>query len=435
MECFTFLTKRMYSLCMEDFSNSVVKFGGTSVANHIDQIKKICEETKPAYVVVSAPGKRSEKDKKLTKVLENLQKDSDLKSVIDRYSHISDTETDKMLESELKKRLENDREEDIVAFGEWASALCVSKILGYQFADSKDFIVLDKNRQVDFVETEKLFKENIKTKSVIPGFYGKCSDTGGIKLFPKGGSDTTGAIVANIANLSSYQKMTDSAVYSTNPNLTNKQLKLIKEVTFLEMRNFAVTGTQILQKEAMIPCYKKNIPIYIRNIENYKNEYTKILSSRNANEIVSGISIEKMNILTLSFLGLDEYDGLVQELSEVYKNNDVSIEYVSTSVDTIAFTSPQGLDLNSVEKELVKKFKKYNPIVDVKEIDIIAVIGEGMIGKVGVVANVTSILEKLGISIQFLSQATSFCFVIGLKPHKIDKFIDVLLDELDLTES
>ena len=420
---------------MQDFSNSVIKFGGTSVANHIDKIKMICEESKPAYVVVSAPGKRNESDEKLTGMLENLQKDSNLNSVIERYAHMSNEDTDKVLIDELQKRLSGGKQEEIVAFGEWASALCVSKMLGYEFADSKEFVVLDKNRQVDSIETEKLFKEKVNKRSVVPGFYGVSKESGEVRLFPRGGSDTTGAVIANIANLSSYENITDTAVYSTNPKLTTKKLKQIKEITFLEMRNLAVTGTQILQKEAMIPCYKKDIPIYIRNIENHKNEYTKISSHRKPEEVVLGISIEKMDILTVSFLGLDEYTGLVQELSEVYKNNDIPIEYVSTSVDTIAFTSPQGLDLNSVKEKLTDKFKKYTPTIEVKEIDIVAVIGEGMTSKVGVVANVTSILQKLGINIQFLSQATTFCFVIGLKPHKIDSFIDVLLEDLDLTEN
>ena len=43
---------------MDNFKNSVIKFGGSSVAIHYKKIKEIVKKTKPRFIVVSAPGKK-----------------------------------------------------------------------------------------------------------------------------------------------------------------------------------------------------------------------------------------------------------------------------------------------------------------------------------------------------------------------------------------
>ena len=78
----------------------VSKFGGTSVAS-AEQIKKVAEivkaNSKRKYVVVSAPGKRFEQDKKVTDLLINLGNaalhgenvEPCLDAVLDRYKEIA----------------------------------------------------------------------------------------------------------------------------------------------------------------------------------------------------------------------------------------------------------------------------------------------------------------------------------------------------------
>ena len=104
----------------------VSKFGGTSVAS-AEQIKKVAEiikaNSKRKYVVVSAPGKRFEQDKKVTDLLINLGNSAllgenvepSLDAVLSRYKEIAlglelDLLICDVIEVDLRSRLSRNQE-------------------------------------------------------------------------------------------------------------------------------------------------------------------------------------------------------------------------------------------------------------------------------------------------------------------------------------
>ncbi|MCR2692860.1 lysine-sensitive aspartokinase 3, partial [Salmonella enterica] len=69
---------------------------------------------------------------------------------------------------------------------------------------------------------------------VFPGFFGY-TKTGEVCTFSRGGSDITGAILANGTRAALYENFTDvDAIYAANPNVVENP-KRIKELTYREM--------------------------------------------------------------------------------------------------------------------------------------------------------------------------------------------------------
>ena len=71
---------------MVQINNSVIKFGGTSVAQESKKIQDIVSESNPRYVVVSAPGKGLNNEVKVTDLLINLSNNkAKILDVIERF--------------------------------------------------------------------------------------------------------------------------------------------------------------------------------------------------------------------------------------------------------------------------------------------------------------------------------------------------------------
>ena len=169
----------------------VTKFGGSSLADSA-QFKKVKDIIKanPArrVVVVSAPGKRSSSDNKITDLLYTLG--SHLKygvpddkiwvSIVNRYKEIKETlNLDIDIEAELEaysKTFGKDIDQDcLVSRGEYFCARLMSSYLGYTFVDAAEVIRFSYDGKLDVAESEKRMRaaEDVaayKTKNNLPVF-------------------------------------------------------------------------------------------------------------------------------------------------------------------------------------------------------------------------------------------------------------------------
>ena len=195
----------------------VAKFGGSSVADAIQlmKIKKIIEaDSERRYIVVSAPGKRFDKDNKITDLLylckthmdHNLPYEQVLQVIQDRYVAAAvglglDIDYDQQFQIIKDKLEKGEATADYLASrGEYLNAILAAKLLGYDFVDTDKLIKFSAKGRLLAEETnEALAAELAKhERAVLPGFYGSTPD-GKIKTFSRGGSDITGALVARAA--------------------------------------------------------------------------------------------------------------------------------------------------------------------------------------------------------------------------------------------
>lgn len=278
----------------------VAKFGGSSLASagQFSKVKNIIQAKEDReIIVVSAPGKRSKDDRKVTDLLEkyyegkkraqdlevmieSFRKDQAAKSreaqealtaVQDRFQEIV---RDLDLEEGLKKDLDEtfqdlDRTQSkdfVLSRGEYLNAKILAQALGYDFIDAKDLIKLKNKDQLDYGETYKAIVKTIHKgqKVVVPGFYGSNSE-GDIRTFKRGGSDYTGSIIASALQSEVYENWTDvSGIMTQDPNLS-KDAKRIPSMNYQELTDLIDQGAQVYQRDAIDLVKEKNITLKILN--------------------------------------------------------------------------------------------------------------------------------------------------------------------------
>ena len=264
----------------------VAKFGGTSLADsaQMRKVAGIIAKSDPAVVVVSAPGKRFSSDIKITDILLNYAKTKD-KALIDAFvERIVAIEKDLSISSKASDYIKAnyskwETADDAASRGEYVSGLIMSEFTKRDFLDPFDYIeISDDSLSVSDATYDALAKViDPKKKYVMPGFYGKGSN-GKIKTFTRGGSDTTGSVVARAIKADVYENYTDvSGVFNANPKLIEKA-KPIRELSYAALRSLAENGTEVFCFSAIRPV-ENLIPIHVINTNKPEEPGTRIVNN------------------------------------------------------------------------------------------------------------------------------------------------------------
>ena len=232
----------------------VAKFGGSSVAG-AEQFRKVREivesDESRRIIVISAAGKRSSDDHKLTDLLYLIHAhlsygvpcEDILNTVETRLLGIRD---ELGIPMDLKPELERFRRglskdssvDEIVSRGEYFCARLMAAYLGYDFIDAKDVICFNHDKTVDFEKTSEALRRQMigHPRFVFPGFYG-ADENGRIILFPRGGGDISGAVLARCVEADIYENWTDVSGFLTADPRIVKDPKPITNITYSELRH------------------------------------------------------------------------------------------------------------------------------------------------------------------------------------------------------
>lgn len=250
----------------------VKKFGGTSV-NNIRLLEDIinCKDV----VVVSAPGKRSIYDEKVTDLLDRIYMKlhnkqfvgNDWAMVKDRFRDLVIASKENVNLTPYFEEIESHFSPDIdreylLSRGEFLTAVIFSRIFGLKMVDAGDIIKF-KNGKFDMVSSVPLIKKMVVANTVVPGFYGKQNDK--IKLLGRGGSDVTGAIIASALQSPEYQNFGEQdGVKMTLPKIYPHSRR-IEKISFDNMQEFAQSGADILHPDSVKIAKNGNIPIKVKS--------------------------------------------------------------------------------------------------------------------------------------------------------------------------
>ncbi|NYB76100.1 aspartate kinase [Sedimentibacter hydroxybenzoicus DSM 7310] len=410
----------------------VAKFGGTSMSD-ASQLKKVHDIIKSddarRFVVVSAPGKRFKEDNKITDLLYlthahikfSVPHAPIFKIIEDRYNSIKEElHLNIDLEKEfriIKDNLDNKCDEDyIVSRGEYLSALLLADYLNCDFIDAKDVIFFNYDGSVNNERTKEKLCEALQNskRAVIPGFYGSYPD-GSIKVFSRGGSDITGAIVAAFSGANVYENWTDvSGFLMADPRIVNNP-KQIKKITYQELRELSYMGASVLHDEAIFPAREAGIPINIRNTNEPDNPGTIIIDDSsydgNGNEdIITGIAGKKnFTVFYIHKEHMANEVGVVRRALEVFEDKGLSIEHLPSGIDSFSIILPsEGLE--RVTHELAEEIKTKCGAQSVnvfKNLSLITTVGIKMAYKPGISAKLFTALGNDNINIRMIDQGSS----------------------------
>lgn len=407
----------------------VAKFGGTSMASP-ESIKQVAEivhrNPDRRYVVVSAPGKREDfpqGDIKITNLLfqcdelvqEGLPFDQAFDIVSARFEDIGrglgiHTSVVGWL-NEVKNGIAAGNGKDWTASrGEWLSAQAFAKFMGGSFVDAENLIRLRQNGQVSQL-TYKIIERQLAPGSVyvIPGYYGR-DGKGAIKVFPRGGSDITGAIIAKGVHAGLYENWTDvDGVKSADPRIFDrkqqKDIRTVNTITGREMREFAYRGADVLQVDSILPALYEGIPINVRNTFNPDHPGTMILQERESSgeELVIGIAgRQDFASIQISKDGMNRGIGTVRRLLRVLEKRNVSFEHDPTGLDAMSII----LDQTTLKREnasgLIDEIReaiKADDISIISDLGLVCVVGQPIETKpTHVKHKVFSALDNAGIA-------------------------------------
>lgn len=431
----------------------VAKFGGTSVADslQIEKIKSIVKaDSDRRYIVVSAPGKRFEKDSKVTDLFylfknnldANLPSDQIWGIIRDRFiaeeialgnSGIIGKELDI-----IKQKIEDGETIDyIVSRGEYLNAVLIAKYLGFDFVDAKDLIVLSDSGRPDIKASIENLKKELKSheRAVIPGFYGT-DKNGKIKTFSRGGSDITGALVAAAVDADIYENWTDvSGFLMADPRIIENPKKISK-ITYKELRELSYMGAKVLHEEAIFPAKQANIPINIRNTNDPADGGTLITSDVDDTKeeyIIKGIAGSKdFTDITIYKEGLSTERGFVRKLAEIMEDFDITLEHIPNGIDTISAVLKNELVDGRLDEilERIQSVLSPDQIEADEDLAIIATVGHGMSYRPGTAAKLFSALARNDINIRMIDQGSSeLNIIVGVKASDFEKAIEAIYRE------
>ena len=429
----------------------VVKFGGSSMADakQFAKVRSIVQAD-PArrVVVVSAAGKRSPDDHKLTDLLylcyAHLQYgvscDSVFQMIADRYVSIRDEcglSTD--IESELAAlRAQMERgisQDELVSRGEYFSALLMADYLGFDFLDAKLWLKFKFDGSIDQEASYEELRRLAEGRSVvIPGFYGVMPD-GSIRTLTRGGSDITGALAAAALDADVYENWTDvSGILMADPRIVENPLP-IERITYNELRELSFVGAQVLHEGTVFPVREKNIPLNIRNTNDPDHPGTLIMEEFDDSEdaehrFITGIAGKKnFSIVTIAKNGMSSTVGTFRQIFEIFESHGVSIEYAPSGIDCLSLvvsSDKVAPCLYSILGEIQKALKP-DSIHVTENISIVAAVGRKMVFQPGVSGKIFATLGENGINIRMISQGPDeLNIIVGVDTKDFASTIQVL---------
>ena len=431
----------------------VCKFGGSSVADagQFLKIKNIVKSDKSRkFVVVSAVGKANKDDHKITDLLYVLYShvkygvdyESILKIVEDKYNAIKnelglsinlDAEFD-----EIRKNLNKHCDVDyVVSRGEYLSAKLMADYLGGIFVDAKDVIFFGYDNKFYFDKIEKALEkyEGSDKVIVVPGFYGSLPN-GKIRCMSRGGSDITGAVIANVVNASVYENFTDvSGIMVADPRIVDKPVS-VKRITYAELREMSYMGASVLHDEAIFPVKAKNIPLNILNTNDPSHPGTMILETCDDYDekeeplVISGITGKKgFSSIFVAKSHIASEVGVLKEALDVISKYNISVESVATGIDSFSIV----VESERVENDLYDLMNNLGKVLETDNITIednmamVAIVGRKLKNYKGFSGKLFSTLGKNDINIKLISQTSDeISIILGVDEKDFEKTINVV---------
>jgi aspartate kinase len=394
----------------------VQKFGGTSVATAagrakaMEKIIRAKEEGYAPVVVVSAMGRKGEP-----------------------YA------TDTLIE--LVKSIHSDieaRELDLlVSCGEIISTVVMAhslKTAGHPavaLTGGQAGVVTDGNHgNAQILETDPApVKAHLQQGKIVivAGFQGVCND-GSITTLGRGGSDTSATALGAALGAEVVEIYTDvDGVMTVDPRLV-PEAPIMKEVSYKEICEMAYQGAKVIHPRAVEAAMSGQVPVRIKNT--FSDHEGTLIAENAAQRVVTGLAhLTNITQVKVMLKGDDVQKAKVRVLKTMAEAG-ISIDMTGVAPNSIFFI------INGDEAEKARQVLTdagYQVAVE-RGLAKVSVIGAGMMGTPGVMANVMETLDQAGTAVLQTSDSDiTISFLI--KEEDLSKAIQILHKSFGLEKS
>ena len=406
----------------------VWKFGGTSQLHStynmiLQKLEQINDKTKVVIVLSAISGITN---KLLDFVISEKNTIFDIieqNYLLASKCNVNIKEVSENFIAECMNKKSLDDQISIVSKGEFFTGNILNKFLqlnniNSKFVSSLDVISSNQNNNTLYnkgefiVDPEKIIL-NFKSCDVIiiPGFSGRTPNNK-CCLLGRGGSDTTGSIIAAALNASLYEIWTDvNGIYSSDPKkVTNTFINEI--VNYDAAQEVAAMGAKVIHPYCILPCAIKSIPIQIKNTFNPDGQST-IICDKLINSVYGITLQDNVKVFKVTSLNMWNNYGFVYDIFSTFKNSNVDINIINTSQFNITTTTEESdiAKLESIKYILEGKYQvelNYNN-------SIVSVVGDNirLIDNIGQIFKLTRDFNIITTS--YSSNNMSLSFVIETK--------------------
>ncbi len=430
----------------------VAKFGGSSLADaaQFRRVKSIVlSDEARLFVVPSAPGKRTYTDEKITDLLFQCHA---LAEAGEHFEQVFDIIAQRFIDiaHELNLTLDIRRYLQTIwhdinkgasvdytaSRGEYLNGLLLAEYLGFDFVDASTLVRFHPTGAFDSAGTHALMQAQLLGKKhvVVPGYYGALED-GSIKVFPRGGADISGAIVARGVSADIYENWTDvSGFLMADPRIV-KDPMTIRTITYTELRELAYMGANVLHEHSIFPVRLACIPINIRNTNAPEEEGTLIVPDTEGKPLygrLTGIAGRAgFTIIAIAKDGMHSEVGFGYKVLSVLKKHNISFEHIPTGIDTMSVIIEEK-ELEGKRKVLVDDLMdecESDCITVYDNLALIATVGRGMVRHIGIAAKLFTSLAESGINIRMIDQGSSeLNIIVGVESDQLEPAVRAIYE-------
>jgi len=371
---------------------TVMKFGGTSVANNdrmaaaAQKIAKEVRRGRGVVAVVSAQGKLT--DELIAKAKE-INSDPALREMDALLS------AGEQISSSLLAMAVAAEGVPSVAMSGWQAGFITTGNFG--------------SARIKTLETERVTRALSEGKAVIVAGFQGISD-GDITTLGRGGSDTSAVALAAALGADICRIYTDvDGVYTADPRIVKTARKL-DGITYDEMFEMASLGAGVMHNRSIKLAKKYNVPLEVRS--SFSDNEGTIIKERYPLEekMIRGTACDEKTA-KISLVGVSNIPGIASKLFSTLKENNIHTDMIIQSLGAdnswnITFTIP----VDSSEKALYIAHSLRNEVgatrIDCdKDIAKVSLIGTGLMENPEIPAKMFAALTDAGVNIQMISSS------------------------------
>src|SRR6185503_19264479 len=249
---------------------------------------------------------------------------------------------------------------------------------------------------------------------VITGFIASTND-GVATTLKRNGSDLSASIFAALLGADSVTIWTDvDGVFSADPHRVPDAV-VVPELSYQEAAELAYFGAKVIHPNTMAPAIAKNITVWIKNSFKPDAPGTRISASSPSDLPIKGFAaVEDMALINVEGTGMIGVPGVAHKLFGALRAVGVSIVMISqaSSEHSICFAVPSAqavLAKKTIEEIFFAELQRGEvQTVDLREsCCIVAMVGEGMIERLGMAGQFFSALGKAGVNVRAIAQGSS----------------------------
>lgn len=322
-------------------------------------------------------------------------------------------------------RLPSDRIIEFVSgHGElWSAQMlhCYLEARGHKssWLDARDVLVVEPQSNTVTIDwqlsQQKIDQRQIATDLLVITGYIASTHDGVATTLKRNGSDFSASIFAALLGAGELTIWTDvDGVYSADPRRVPDAV-IIHELSYQEAAELAYFGAKVIHPNTMSPAIANDITVWIKNSLRPEAPGTRISAASTYEIPIKGFAaVEDMALLNVEGTGMMGIPGVAHKLFGALRAVDVSVVMISqaSSEHSICFAVPQA-QAELAKRTVGETFLAEMQRGEVQTVDsrdsccIVAMVGDGMIERLGMSGKFFSALGKAGVNVRAIAQGSS----------------------------